>query len=104
MFVWIRAGGFIKRSCREEVVAGLTSLHQCAFMRTTLNLSEEAHGMALSFARDQRISLSEAVNRLLLQPASHTSKPRKKRTTGIPTFDCIRKVGSQDVRQLEDDL
>lgn len=73
-------------------------------MRTTLNLSEEAYGLVLSFARDHRTSLSEAVNRLLLQPTANSSAPRKKRKTGLPTFECVRQVGSHDVRKLEDDL
>lgn len=72
-------------------------------MRTTLNLSDKAHGLALSLARDEGISLSEAVDRLILQRNPANAVPPKRRTKSrLPVFECVRRVGSEDVRQLED--
>lgn len=73
-------------------------------MRTTLNLSDEAHGLASSLARDEGISLSEAVNRLVLARESARPAPsRAKRRSRLPVFECVRRVGSEDVRKLEDE-
>ena len=73
-------------------------------MRTTLNLSDEAHGMALSFARDQDITLSEAVSQLLLREAADRLPVVRKQKSGLPVFQCVRRVSSDDVRAMEDDL
>lgn len=79
-------------------------MHHGAAMRTTLNLSAEAHGLASSLARDEGISLSDAVNRLIVAREAAPRAPAGQRgRSRLPVFACVRRVSSADVRALEDE-
>lgn len=74
-------------------------------MRTTVDLPEDIHRIALAIARDSGTSLSETVSRLLRGalatpgPVRVTTSPR----TGLRVVSLGRAVTSEDVRTLEDD-
>lgn len=74
-------------------------------MRTTVDLPEDIHRLALAIARDSGASLSDTVARLLRAalagsgPVRVTTSPR----TGLQVTSLGRVVTSDDVRSLEDD-
>lgn len=73
-------------------------------MRTTIDLPEDLHRIAMSIARDQRMSLSETVARLLrraIGPAgtAHVSASDR---TGLEVIRLGRAITSDDVRALDD--
>lgn len=74
-------------------------------MRTTVDLPEDIHRLALAIARDSHSSLSETIARLLRAalagsgPVRVTASPR----TGLLVASVGRVVTSEDVRSLEDD-
>lgn len=73
-------------------------------MRTTIDLPEPLHRIASSLARDQGITLSEAVARLIergLGDGDVGLDPADDR--GLRLLRVGRTVTSEDVRQLEDE-
>jgi hypothetical protein len=74
-------------------------------MRTTVDIPEDLHRLAMAIARDSGSSLSETIARLLRAalagpgPVQVTTSP----TTGLQVATVGRAVTSEDVRSLEDD-
>ncbi|CAN5219845.1 antitoxin VapB29 [soil metagenome] len=74
-------------------------------MRTTIDLPENLHRVALAIARDQGTSLSQTVAQLM-QRGLGTSGSARISTSGRTGLDVVRLgrvVTSEDVRALEDD-
>lgn len=74
-------------------------------MRTTIDLPEDIHQLALAIARDSGSSLSDTVTRLL-RAAVAGSGPVQVSTsarTGLQVASIGRVVTSEEVRSLEDD-
>ena len=81
-------------------------------MRTTIDLPEDLHRIALSLARHSGRSLSQTVAELLRQaleaPATRLGDGDRLRyvvspTTGLPTVRSPRPVTIEDVKALEDE-
>lgn len=77
-------------------------------MRTTIDLPEDLHEIALALARDSGRSLSQTVADLLRRGlsggvAEATPGYRIDARTGLPVFRSERIVTAEDVRALEDD-
>jgi len=68
-------------------------------VRTTLELTEEAYRIAKTVAREQRRSLGRVVSDFIIgQP---DVAPRlAEDDNGFPTFRCVRRVTSEDVKAL----
>ncbi len=74
-------------------------------MRTTIDLPDDLHRVALGIARDRGQTLSATVADLLRR-ALEQAGPRPLATdprTGLPTVRIGRVVTSDDVRALEDE-
>ena len=72
-----------------------------AFVRTTLELTDEAYYIAKTVARETGESLGTTVSKFITQSSVAPRKPE--RSGGLPIFRCVRRVTSADVRALEDD-
>lgn len=74
-------------------------------MRTTVNLPDDLHRIALGIARDSRSSLSETVARLLRDALGRhgAAAVRTSQRTGLKNISLGRPVTSDDVRVLDDD-
>lgn len=74
-------------------------------VRTTIDLPEDVHRLALAIARDAGTSLSETVTRLLRTALTSTGPVRVSTSsrTGLRVASVGRVVTSDDVRSLEDD-
>jgi hypothetical protein len=74
-------------------------------MRLTVRLDEDVYTMALALARSERISIAEAINRLVRRGVqTRPSKPRgarKRALSGFPTSPGKRLITSQDVERIE---
>lgn len=74
-------------------------------MRTTIDLPDDLHQLAISVARDKRQTLSQAVvdlmRRGLDQP--HTNEIVISPVTGLATLRVGRPITNEDVRSLDDD-
>lgn len=76
----------------------------CDFVRTTLDISDEAYYLAKAIARDQNRSLGRVVGDLILQNCKgNQSSSIEISDYGFPTFHCARRVTSEDVRALDDE-
>ncbi len=84
--------------------------HHDALMRTTIDLPEDLHQIALALARDTGRSLSQAV--ALLMRRGLAEHPRVAESaaayvidaaTGLPRVQSSRPVTSEDVRATEDE-
>lgn len=74
-------------------------------MRTTIDLPEDLHRLAVGIARDQKISLSEAVA-LLIRRALGSPGGAELATsarTGIQVIRLGRAITEEDVRALDDE-
>ncbi|HEU0087101.1 MAG TPA: antitoxin [Pseudonocardiaceae bacterium] len=75
-------------------------------MRTTIDLPEDLHRIAMSIARDTGQTLSQAVATLLRRALEH-SPPREVYTDSRTGFPVIRLGGApittEDVRALDDE-
>ncbi len=74
-------------------------------MRTTIDLPDELHRIALSIARDRSVTLSEAVAHLLrlaLGSAS-TAEVSPSPRTGVAVIRLGHTITSEDVRALDDE-
>lgn len=75
-----------------------------AFVRTTLDISDEAYYLAKAIARDQNRSLGRVVGDLILQSAKGAKGASIEMSDyGFPTFRCGRPVTTEDVRALDDE-
>ncbi|MDR1799176.1 MAG: hypothetical protein LBR19_04725 [Bifidobacteriaceae bacterium] len=75
-------------------------------MRTTIDLPDDLRQQVLSIATDNHESLSKAAVRLIAS-ALGTARPARVFTdpaTGEVLLDVGRRVTTEDVRSLEDDL
>lgn len=74
-------------------------------MRTTIDLPDDLHRIASAIARDEGVTLSEAVSRLirrgLFDGAPGVSSPDAE--TGLVFVRVGRPITSDDVRALEDE-
>lgn len=68
-------------------------------MRLTVNLDEENYRLAKSLAREEDISISRAINRLLKRqlPSSPAATPKKTTRSGFPRVSGKKTVTSSDV-------
>ena len=89
----------------------MMQVHHDENMRTTVDLPDDLHRIALGLSRDAGRSLSQTVVFLMRrglsapdrlgEPASaHTTDP----DTGLPQVRSPRPVSSEDVRSLEDEI
>ncbi len=74
-------------------------------MRTTIDLPDDLHRIASAIARDQGMSLSEAVAMLLRRAIGGAggSELATSERTGLPVLRLGRVITSEDVRSLDDD-
>lgn len=70
-------------------------------MRLTLRLEDDLYGVARSMARDEDITISEAVNRLLRRALEPKAPKVKFSKSGFPIVPCKRKFTSEDVARIE---
>ncbi len=75
-------------------------------MRLTVRLDEDVYTVALALAQSERISIAEAVNRLVRRGVEGRSSaahdPRRKRTaSSFPTSAGKRLITARDVEQIE---
>jgi hypothetical protein len=75
-------------------------------MRTTVRLDEDVYIVALALAQSERISIAEAINRLVRRGVEGRSSaahdPRRKRTvSSFPTSAGKRLITSRDVEQID---
>lgn len=80
-------------------------------MRTTIDLPDDLHQIAMSLARDTGRSLSQTVELLLrrgLEPRSGVAEAaapyRVDRSTGLPIVRSPHPITSDVVKSLEDEL
>lgn len=73
-------------------------------MRTTIDLPEDIHAAAKGIARDQGVTLSEAVTMLIRRGMGEPGSVAvgKSRRTGLPLARVGRIVTVDDVRSLDD--
>ena len=73
-------------------------------MRTTLDLTDEAYYVAKSIAREEGRSLGRVVSDLI----THTREVHTEAIFGgeadLPVFRCVRRVSSDDVKALDDEV
>lgn len=76
-----------------------------AEVRTTIDMPEDLHRLALAIARDQGSSLSQTVVQLMQRGlgASGSAQVSTSERTGLDVVRLGRVVTTEDVRALEDD-
>ena len=76
-----------------------------AIMRTTIDLPDDLHRLAMSIARDTARSLSETVADLMRRGLGQGAKGGVSRSevTGLPIVRLGRTITTDDVRALEDE-
>lgn len=74
-------------------------------MRTTIDLPEDLHRVALAIAHDRGTSLSETVSELLRRAIGTTGTARVEASarTGLEVIHLGRTITSSDVRALDDE-
>ena len=83
--------------------------HHDALMRTTIDLPEDLHRIAMAIARDSASTLSQTVADLMRKGlrggvADGGRAPyRVNATTGLPVVQSKRTLTAEDVRMLEDE-
>ena len=74
-------------------------------MRLTVRLDEDVYIVALALAQSERISIAEAVNRLVRRGVEGRSSaahdPRKRTASSFPTSAGKRLITARDVEQIE---
>jgi hypothetical protein len=71
-------------------------------MRSTLDIPDEAYGVAKAIALEQNRSLGQVVGELTLL-STKLSAGITLSECGFPSFRCSRPVGTEDVQALDDD-
>jgi methionine synthase I (cobalamin-dependent) len=75
-----------------------------AIVRTTLDLTDEAYQIAKTVARERNRSLGKVVSDFIIgQLGSQPPAPTPSEDEVFPTFRCIRRVTSEDVKALLDE-
>ena len=71
-------------------------------MRLSVNLEEENYRLAKSLAREEEISISKAINKLLKRqlPASQPTSPKKTTRSGFTRVSGKQTVTSSDVTEF----
>ena len=72
-------------------------------MRTTIDLPEDLHRIAMSLSRDKNFTLSQSVAFLIRRALDTRTIGTVKMVDGLPTIEIGRPISSDDVRSLEDD-
>lgn len=73
-------------------------------MRTTIDLPDDLHRVALSIARDTRQTLSQTVATLLRQALNAAdAEPAMAERQGFPLLRTRRSLTEEDVRALDDE-
>ena len=74
-------------------------------MRTTINLPEDLHRIAMAIARDRSQTLSQTLADLLRRAISPEMTPAISisQKTGLPVIALGTPITGEDVRALEDD-
>ena len=73
-------------------------------MRTTIDLPDDLHRVALSIARDSRQTLSQTVEMLLRQALNAAdAEPAMGERHGFPLLRTRRALTAEDVRALDDE-
>jgi hypothetical protein len=73
-------------------------------MRTTITLDDEAAEIARQYAQGRDLSLSKAINELIVRGTRRT--PRIKYVDGLPVFDLPksrRRITTEFIKELEDE-
>jgi hypothetical protein len=75
-------------------------------MRLTIRLDEDVYTMALALAQSERISIAEAINRLVRRGVESRSlaahaRRRKRTASRFPTSAGKRLITSRDVEQID---
>ena len=74
-------------------------------MRTTIDLPDDLHRLAMSIARDTSRSFSETVADLVRRGLGQgtPAEPSRSKVTGLPTVRLGVTVTTDDVRRLDDE-
>ena len=73
-------------------------------MRTTIDLPDDLHRVALSIARDRRQTLSQTVATLMRQALNAAdAEPATGERQGFPLLRTGRALTAEDVRALDDE-
>ena len=74
-------------------------------MRTTLDIPDDLHAIAIAIARDTHQSLSQTVTGLIRRGLGSgvPGEVARSARTGLPVAHLGRTITSEDVRRLEDD-
>ena len=72
-------------------------------MRTTIDLTEEAHHVASAVARERNISLGKVVSEFILMRATALGPVPAVSAAGFPLFSSGKPVTSEDVRAMLDE-
>jgi len=75
-------------------------------MRTTIDLPEDLHSVAVAIARDRGQTLSQTVADLLRRGLGTQTRPGSAGTddaTGLPVVQIGRLITTEDVRALDDE-
>ena len=75
-----------------------------AFVRTTLDLSDDAYHIAKTAAREQNKSLGRVVSEFITARREEPEEGSPDPTNEVfPTFRSVRRVTSEDVAALDDE-
>jgi methionine synthase I (cobalamin-dependent) len=66
-------------------------------------LTEEAYQIAKTIAREQNRSLGSVVSDFITGRLGPAPAPEPDTSSGFPTFRCVRRVTSEDVKALDDE-
>lgn len=67
-------------------------------MRTTVNLDENAYNLALSYANSHKLTLSQAINRLILKRP--TNQEVTVAASGIPQFRMDKIYSAEQIQEI----
>jgi methionine synthase I (cobalamin-dependent) len=73
------------------------------FVRTTLDLSDDAYQIAKTVAREQKRSLGRVVSDFITGRFGPPAPVTDVEPEGFPVFRCTRRVTSEDVKAALDD-